>query len=123
MSEKTMTEKLISLDKKYTTRNGYPVTLYTLDHSNKDFPVVGRIGGSMDVCLWTKEGLFNGLAADDRDLIEVKNSFTFYQRVSLIYLGGLFKGALKVHLSQDDFNEIERKFGKEFQAKLTLEEK
>jgi len=59
---------MISMDKKYTTRNGREVRLLCTDRGG-NFPIVGLVGG--EVCCWSPEGKFTKLSfASDSDLIE-----------------------------------------------------
>lgn len=50
---------MIDINKKYTTRDGGEVTLYTTNGKNKAYPVVGEVvyeGGSCVVLRWDKDG-------------------------------------------------------------------
>jgi len=59
---------MISMDKKYTTRDGQEVRLLCVDRGG-NFPIVGIVGGELYV--WSPEGKFTKLScSSDFDLIE-----------------------------------------------------
>jgi len=59
---------MISMDKKYTTRDGRPVRILCVDGPNEKYPVVGFVDGGIQ--LWYANGYFNLRAYNERDLIE-----------------------------------------------------
>jgi hypothetical protein len=60
---------MISEYKKYRTRSGEKVVIYTDRHPN-DYPIVGRVG--TDVMLWDINGLYRSDKTESQfDLIEV----------------------------------------------------
>lgn len=73
--EQTMNteSKLITLDKKYKTRCGYPVRVLCVDRNDPTYPVVvlvGYPGGDLVDC-YCKTGVLNEGEVHDLDLIEV----------------------------------------------------
>jgi hypothetical protein len=65
---------MIDIKKEYRTRDGQPVKLYTTEHSDESYPVVGCSGGV--ITMWTKEGRYispNQLSSLDlvEDILEL----------------------------------------------------
>jgi hypothetical protein len=70
-----MTQK-IDINKKYRTREGRPVRVYTIDGLEKDRPVVAEFanGNSVTTSTWRIDGVWksDGTVGDTWDLVEVK---------------------------------------------------
>ena len=65
---------LISLDKKYKTRCGYPVRILCVDRNDPEYPVVALINGKDSECLtsFSSKGMFvDESTKHDFDLVEV----------------------------------------------------
>jgi hypothetical protein len=69
-----MTQK-IDINKKYRTKSGLEVVLYTTDGLNKKFPVVGEIrfeNGDAYAAMWDSVGRKFGTIDSGMELVEVK---------------------------------------------------
>jgi hypothetical protein len=69
-----MTQK-IDINKKYRTKSGREVVLYTTEGLNKKFPVVGAIvfeDGNAYVAMWDSVGRKYGTIDSGMELVEVK---------------------------------------------------
>jgi hypothetical protein len=47
----------IDINKTYTTHDGRKVKIYTTEHPGEQFPVIGSIEDSIDVYVWSSDGV------------------------------------------------------------------
>lgn len=83
---------MISMNKKYQTRDGKPVRLICIDETLERYPVIGIIDNDeSSPSSWTKEGCYFGDDEEEssRDLVEIKEEKTFTGWVNL-YTDGSF---------------------------------
>jgi hypothetical protein len=118
---KSSTDSLISLDKKYTTRHGEEVRLYTTEAKRDELPVIGEVrqGENWYCYRWTKEGHYSVTHnPTDIDLIEVKTkkkgwivSYTYhnYMGTSSRSVGTLFQTK---ELALQNFSHYQSTHGK-----------
>jgi hypothetical protein len=91
---------MISMDKKYKTRNGLPVELITVS-GRGNLSVVGYIGANTSVSSWFADGKFYIGAGDSgNDLIEVKE-----KRAEKFWLNLYPDGCHAVHQSREDADD------------------
>lgn len=74
---------MISMDKKYKTRDGRNVRLLCTDGPSKKWPVIGIIEGDEATTSWDALGSFYGgsVAEDPADLVEQKYQVTKDQEI------------------------------------------
>jgi hypothetical protein len=69
---------MIQLNKKYRTRSGKDVTIYTTEHTDEDFPIVGSVVDDIDTFAWSIDGWYSykgtlNYGKSQYDLIEVNS--------------------------------------------------
>jgi hypothetical protein len=65
---------MIDIKKKYRTRSGKEVVIYTYEHPS-NYPIVGSVG--TDVMLWDKDGFYKVDRSESQfDLIEEPKQYT-----------------------------------------------
>ena len=73
----TRGKQMISMDKKYRTRDGWDVELISVNGRDKTYPVLGYTGDGTRIQSWTKDGLFHDCrSTTPLDLIEVSPART-----------------------------------------------
>lgn len=72
---------MISMDKKYQTRDGHPVRILCVDGPDENYPVIGIIDNEGEPSTWTKEGYYiqNSVEPDYNDLVEVNGWVNIYR--------------------------------------------
>jgi hypothetical protein len=81
---------MISMDKKYRTRNGLPVELITVSGRGSS-PVLGYVSDITRVFSWTADGkLYEAEANDEDDLVEVKEKKTITVWVNISSCGHIY---------------------------------
>lgn len=95
---------MISMDKKYVTRDGRPVRLICIDETLERYPVIGVIGNEDEPSSWTKKGYYLHYETETgpNDLVEVKEEKTVDFGWLNIYPNNVFGGVAHATKEQAD---------------------
>lgn len=82
---------MISMNKKYQTRDGKPVRLLCIDETLSRYPVIGVIADEGESSSWTKDGYYyhDAEETDPYDLVEVKEEKTVVGWVNVFEDGSI----------------------------------
>jgi len=96
---------MISMDKKYKTRNGREVKIYSVDGNTNDFihgAILDFISRRWVSYTWCKDGRITSGYNSDGDLVEVKERKKFERWINVYVFGGVRAELGRLHDTRED---------------------